>query len=702
MLRLLQSLIPHAWQGPKEDEVEVEDLDDEKIPKKKSYKKNAAVEDEEVAAAAAPALSVAAPAAAEPPAALAATEATPAEAAAAAPAPAAAEVEAPAVTEEEEKKAALKEEFNNVTRKGTKLMKASQFERAAECFGRAIEIAETLESTWSKGSLETLYNNRAAMYEKAGMMDASLQDCSSVLAMNASHVKVRKRRARIYQAQGRNTEALVEYCAVLVADTVEMRTRLEPYKEHPQVLAQMQQKIMEEKGAEAMKTQESLQEVMAICGKAKAEEVTKAKAAKKAAGAEDASAPVSESSVFQLLLSYTAYLDAEPASKAASLADLTAAVQRASSDNDNDEGGAGVDAALRARVSALQARAMHHMTKRAYPLASDDLMAAYSCFLAAYPTGSPRGEAAVELADLLRWVALFRHVKYDLDGALAVYDRASELASGDPAGRGLVEVMRSGVYVDKGDLAGAEAAIEKADALIPGSVDLLMHRSQLLVLKPDFAASEVDLRACLALRPDHAVALLRLAMMLIGQAQTVASTGDQAEAEAKVGEAEVAVEKAMKLRPGMSEVYQVLGSIKECRGDAKGAMEAHEKAIALDPKNPTPYINKGMLLAQLQQATTQEEAARHGGLVMACYAKAIEVDPLCSQAQKLLAEMKLRFATQFSETEAIVADLEKAIEQCRDPAELVDLCTFSSIASAQLEAAQDLGMSSFADLNGVV
>lgn len=106
-----------------------------------------------------------------------------------------------------------------------------------------------------------------------------------------------------------------------------------------------------------------------------------------------------------------------------------------------------------------------------------------------------------------------------------------------------------------------------------------------------------------------------------------------------------------------------------------------------------------MLLAQVSQPASQEDAVSQGAAIMELYAQAIAVDPLCSQAHKLLAEMKLRFASQFSETEAIVSQLEAAIEQCRDPAELVELCTFCCIAAAQLEAARDLGMSSFADLN---
>jgi hypothetical protein len=80
-------------------------------------------------------------------------------------------------------------------------MKAQAYDRAAKEFGRAIVLAEALDMP--QASVETLYNNRAAMHEKGGDLAASLEDCTVVLAMNASHTKVRKRRARIYAAQGR-------------------------------------------------------------------------------------------------------------------------------------------------------------------------------------------------------------------------------------------------------------------------------------------------------------------------------------------------------------------------------------------------------------------------------------------------------------------------------------------------------------------
>lgn len=61
-----------------------------------------------------------------------------------------------------------------------------------------------------------MYNNRSAMYEKAGELDKSLADITVLLALNAQHDKSRIRRARIWETQGKPREALQELFTVLV------------------------------------------------------------------------------------------------------------------------------------------------------------------------------------------------------------------------------------------------------------------------------------------------------------------------------------------------------------------------------------------------------------------------------------------------------------------------------------------------------
>ena len=58
---------------------------------------------------------------------------------------------------------------------------------------------------------------------------------------------------------------------------------------------------------------------------------------------------------------------------------------------------------LRAKMAALQARAMHLLTKRQYSAASDDALAALAVLEAAYPDESAlAGEEALEAAAVLR------------------------------------------------------------------------------------------------------------------------------------------------------------------------------------------------------------------------------------------------------------------------------------------------------------
>lgn len=90
-----------------------------------------------------------------------------------------------------------------------KLMAGSSYLRAAEKYGEAILLAEGVPSA-AKDVL-TLYNNRSAMYEKAGELDHSMNDITVVLALDGLHLKARIRRARIFETTGKLYEALDDY-----------------------------------------------------------------------------------------------------------------------------------------------------------------------------------------------------------------------------------------------------------------------------------------------------------------------------------------------------------------------------------------------------------------------------------------------------------------------------------------------------------
>lgn len=109
-----------------------------------------------------------------------------------------------------------KETYDNVLSVATKLLKGDQYARAAAKYSECIEMAPRIPS--AKKDLMPLYNNRSAMFEKAGDLEKSLLDITVVLALDNNHVKARSRRGRIFLAQGRTEEALDEFIAIMFVE----------------------------------------------------------------------------------------------------------------------------------------------------------------------------------------------------------------------------------------------------------------------------------------------------------------------------------------------------------------------------------------------------------------------------------------------------------------------------------------------------
>ena len=118
---------------------------------------------------------------------------------------------------------ALKAAYDDATRLAVKLLNGKSYVRAAEKYTEAIDLAQQLPSV-AKDIL-TLYNNRSAMYEKLGEYEKSMNDITVVLALDGTHIKARTRRSRIYEAQGKMTEALDELVVVMF---IEQGKNLQP------------------------------------------------------------------------------------------------------------------------------------------------------------------------------------------------------------------------------------------------------------------------------------------------------------------------------------------------------------------------------------------------------------------------------------------------------------------------------------------
>jgi len=103
----------------------------------------------------------------------------------------------------------LKQQYEDCIRVAKKLMLGNAFARAADKYSEAIGLATLLPSAHK--DVMTLYNNRSAMYEKAGDLDKAMSDIMLVLQADPVHLKARLRRARIFEQQGKGYEALDDY-----------------------------------------------------------------------------------------------------------------------------------------------------------------------------------------------------------------------------------------------------------------------------------------------------------------------------------------------------------------------------------------------------------------------------------------------------------------------------------------------------------
>jgi tetratricopeptide (TPR) repeat protein len=110
-----------------------------------------------------------------------------------------------------------REAYESAVNLGIKLIKGEAYERAAAKFTEAIDLASSIKPAHK--DVLTLYNNRSAAYERLKRFDEALSDISVVLALDSKHVKVRGRRARILESQGKLTESLNELVVIMTIET---------------------------------------------------------------------------------------------------------------------------------------------------------------------------------------------------------------------------------------------------------------------------------------------------------------------------------------------------------------------------------------------------------------------------------------------------------------------------------------------------
>ena len=515
----------------------------------------------------------------------------------------------------------------------------------------------------------TLMNNRSAMYEKASLPDLALSDCDAVLDLDPVHPKARTRRLRILESQGRHADALVEVCALQLTFMNDNRDRLRlglPPAGSPPV------------------SQSKIEDLVAIV---RPGEIERAKAAiGKRDGGRDRPLP-STYTVSQLLTSFSGYhrwmgeaAGGGTTSKFTSqIDDLLDNVPRrnmvAYADN----------AAMKAAL--LLRRGRRYAYEKDYARAVKDFEDAYA--IAEDEGGS--GEAdhveaksmiakAMEgddYARLLEWSGTCKHLRYDLGGASACYERCSSIEPGNAE----LLVKRAGVKMDEWDHDGAEALFDEALAIDPTASDALLHRANMRMLQRRASDSRNDLEACLRLHPDNMLARLRLATVHM--------------AEEDVDGAERVLDRAEEIDPGSSEVRCYRGELHFARGEYEKAGGEFEESIRRDPTNPTPYVNAALAMVNAPPPP------RGGGSTTAppdfagaieLLEKAIDVDPMMHGAYVQLGQMKLSMATDLGKAREVVDLYDRALEYCRSPEEMKDICSMRILTVAQIDAARALRM----------
>ena len=536
-----------------------------------------------------------------------------------------------------------------------------QFIDAAQVFTEALDLIQEHDDSLATGitsststitsSLSrqwiTLLNNRSAMYEKANMPELALDDCGSVLELEATHGKARTRKLRILESLQRWYDALVEICAMQLLFMQANRTNLRmglPTPPPPVPQSKMEQVLSHVVPAEVDKyTQRVMLKDNANQGRP----------------------PPSSYTILQLLKSYTGYHK------------WMAVAAQEGSVVDVPEGSTTAQAAAE-RATGLLKRGRRHVYHGNYKQAMADFEEGY-LLLEQYEEActimNNNNVATNSAARLLEWAGMARHWQYRLDAATECYQECLKLEPENP----LILVKLAGVCMDGTMHGKAMQLFEQALTLDSKCVDALLHRSNLYMIQAKPELAKKDLERCVQYNPNHVMARLRLASIL-------AATQDPTNAQKQLDAAE-------RVEPNSSEVQSYRGELFFTQNEMTQARQQFEKAIQLEPKNPTPYVNAAMAI--LNTPPTAPGQTVDAPAAIRLLEQALEVDPQFMAAYVQLGQLKLGTAVELTAARQVIELYDQALDNCRTPEDLKELCSMRILAVAQVEAAALLKMETF-------
>jgi len=426
--------------------------------------------------------------------------------------------------------------------KARSLFKEKKHIEAAAIFTKAIELIDDHpQPKQFQRQLLSLKNNRAAMYEKAGMIELSLEDCDGILSLDVGHSKARTRKLRILESQNRYQEALVQICTLQLRFMHDNRDKIRLGIQVPPPISQ--EKINEVVGHILPAEVDSIF--------AKNESLSK-------------SLP-STYTILQLLKSFNNYNTwMAQAARDGSSTLLTQKIE---------------DAELKALW--LLKRGIRYAYDLKFSDMSEDILSAFT--LVEMDNKEKEGLAADDYRTLLEWAGMCHHLKNDLEGAMECYKLSNELYPDNVS----IMVKYAGVLMDSTKYDEALELFSNALEINPAATDALLHRANLHLVQQNAKLAIKDLQKCIQLRPDTSLfARTRLATIHISNndIESAKSTLDLCDDEC-------------------SEVHSYRGEIHFALGEFDDAKQEFELAMKYDTTNPTPYVNMALTLMNTLQMT---------------------------------------------------------------------------------------------------
>jgi len=538
-------------------------------------------------------------------------------------------------TEDEEvDKDSINKQIEEYDTQARGLFKEKKHIEAAAVFTKAIELIDNISNNNQKQfqrQLLSLKNNRAAMYEKAGMLELALEDCEGILSLDVGHSKARTRKLRILESEKRYQEALVEICALQLRFMHDNRDKIRLGIQVPPPVSQ-----------------EKINEVVSYILPTEVDRIF-------AKNNENLSKSLpSTYTILQLLKSFNNYNTwMGQAARDGSAPLLTQKIQ---------------DAELKALW--LLKRGIRH----AYDLKFNDMAEDILKALALVQADSKEKEG-LEATDnyltLLEWAGMCRHLKNDLEGALECYKLCNELSHDNVS----IIVKYAGVLMDSTKYDEALKLFSNALEINPAATDALLHRANLYLVQQNAALAKKDLQKCIQLRPDNSLfARTRLATIHISNndIESARSTLEQCDDEC-------------------SEVHSYRGEIHFALGEFDDAKQEFQLAMKYDTTNPTPYVNMALTLMNTLQMTNPHVPPDMSEIT-SLLTKAIEIDPQFHLAYVHLGQLKLSMAKDLIEAKEVVKLYDEAMSYCRSKDEMKDVCNMRILTVAQIDAATMLGM----------